>query len=309
MSTSELLDRTFALYKRNFALFAGISLPASIIVLVTQLAQFWLFRDIFAAVQHPAPNLNPAMFFANMGRFFAATGISMIAWMIGFSVTYAATTRAVSAVHLEREITVRQSFQNLPYGRVLAIVVCWLILFLLLSLGAGIGAGIIIALAIAGGGVLGILGKFVGGTIGVAAGIGAVVLVFWVLARYSLSVQACVVEGRGVVASMKRSAALAKGSVGRIVTVYVLFVLIKLSIGGAAQLAATLLAAAIHSLWFVLVFQALAGFAVAVMVSPLVAVSMSLVYYDERVRKEAFDLQLMMAALDGPAAGLAASAS
>jgi hypothetical protein len=34
-------------------------------------------------------------------------------------------------------------------------------------------------------------------------------------------------------------------------------------------------------------------------VGPLMTIGFSLLYYDERVRKEAFDLQLMMSTLDG----------
>jgi hypothetical protein len=34
---------------------------------------------------------------------------------------------------------------------------------------------------------------------------------------------------------------------------------------------------------------------------PLATIAFSLVYYDERVRKEAFDMQLMMSTLDAPA--------
>jgi hypothetical protein len=36
-------------------------------------------------------------------------------------------------------------------------------------------------------------------------------------------------------------------------------------------------------------------------VGPLATIAFSLVYYDERVRKEAFDLQLMMTTIDAPA--------
>jgi hypothetical protein len=36
------------------------------------------------------------------------------------------------------------------------------------------------------------------------------------------------------------------------------------------------------------------------LVGPLATIAFSLVYYDERVRKEAFDLQLMMTTLDAP---------
>lgn len=37
------------------------------------------------------------------------------------------------------------------------------------------------------------------------------------------------------------------------------------------------------------------------LVGPLATIALSLVYYDQRVRKEAFDLQLMMTTLDAPA--------
>jgi len=36
---------------------------------------------------------------------------------------------------------------------------------------------------------------------------------------------------------------------------------------------------------------------------PLATIGIALIYYDERVRKEAFDLQLMMASLDTPEQG------
>jgi hypothetical protein len=39
-----------------------------------------------------------------------------------------------------------------------------------------------------------------------------------------------------------------------------------------------------------------------VLTGPLATIGIALVYYDERVRKEAFDLQLMMSSLDPPAA-------
>jgi hypothetical protein len=43
-----------------------------------------------------------------------------------------------------------------------------------------------------------------------------------------------------------------------------------------------------------------ANFLSACLVGPLATIAFSLVYFDERVRKEAFDLQLMMSTLDAP---------
>jgi hypothetical protein len=42
----------------------------------------------------------------------------------------------------------------------------------------------------------------------------------------------------------------------------------------------------------------LAGFIAGSLTGPLATIGISLLYYDERVRKEAFDLQLMLSSLD-----------
>jgi len=52
------------------------------------------------------------------------------------------------------------------------------------------------------------------------------------------------------------------------------------------------------------------SYVIECLLTPILTISLSLMYYDERVRKEAFDIQLMMAALgEGPAESAAASAS
>jgi hypothetical protein len=52
----------------------------------------------------------------------------------------------------------------------------------------------------------------------------------------------------------------------------------------------------------------LAGFIAGSITGPLATIGLSLLYYDERVRKEAFDLQLMMSSLDAPGLPIAAPA-
>jgi hypothetical protein len=44
-----------------------------------------------------------------------------------------------------------------------------------------------------------------------------------------------------------------------------------------------------------------AGFVASLLTGPLATIGVALVYYDERIRKEAFDLQLMMSSLDAAA--------
>jgi hypothetical protein len=110
-----------------------------------------------------------------------------------------------------------------------------------------------------------------------------------------------VVEDLGVVKSIRRSAALSKGSRFRIFLIYIVFVILAAVLGavlgGLAGAGGTL----ISNLTVRLILVYLAGFIASLLTGPLATIGIALVYYDERVRKEAFDLQLMMSSLD-PAA-------
>jgi len=51
------------------------------------------------------------------------------------------------------------------------------------------------------------------------------------------------------------------------------------------------------------------GFLSASLVGPLLTIALTLIYYDQRVRKEGFDLQLMMASLQPSSQAPAAAAT
>jgi hypothetical protein len=56
-----------------------------------------------------------------------------------------------------------------------------------------------------------------------------------------------------------------------------------------------------------LAISATGNFFSSSLVGPLLTIALTLVYYDERVRKEGFDLQLMMSILEGGAQSAAAA--
>jgi hypothetical protein len=313
MSTGELLDRTFTLYKRNFALFASIIVPAPAIMLAIQLYQLVSTRNILAVAgnQGATPSIAPQAVMANLNHLIWGSAVGVVAWVVGMSITHAATVRAVSAVHLSRPITVGQSYSGLKgkFLRVILIVICLLLAIFASAVVIMIAVALVVALATAGGAAAGVLGKVVGVVIDAVAVVGALIGLALIGARYSLGVQACVVEGTKVFGSMRRSAALAKGSLWRILLIYFLFIVLNMVIAFTLGSAAGLLTAPLHSLQTTRFLGALAGFVAGVLTGPLATIAMSLVYYDERVRKEAFDLQLMMAVLDGPQANAAASAT
>ena len=125
--------------------------------------------------------------------------------------------------------------------------------------------------------------------------------------RYSLAAPVAILEEVGVSESLERSRTLTKGHLGRIFLIYVLLI-VMLLIGGAAwslvmrglAFVAPGAAATPTPLWARTV-NGLGTFLVNTVTGPIVTIAFSLIYYDERVRKEGFDLEHMMQQLD-PAA-------
>ena len=188
----------------------------------------------------------------------------------------AATVVAVSQVHLDRPAGVWDSFAKVK-GKILGVI------------GLSMWSGFLIGLAC--------LALIVPGIL--------------LAIRWSLAVPAKVLENRGVRDAMARSSALTGGNRGRIFVIWLLFFALAFGVVMLLQWPIQLAAGVTASvnvkgslrhageIWQVL--SLVAGFVSQCLVGSLATIAFSLVYYDERVRKEAFDLQLMMTTLDAPA--------
>ena len=127
--------------------------------------------------------------------------------------------------------------------------------------------------------------------------------------KYAIAVPVAILEQNGVSASLSRSADLTKGHRGRIFVIYLLFAIL-LFIGSLVwQLPAAFVAGVtiarsgaarpVTSLPWTAQAVALFGqFVTQAVLSPIMTIGITLIYYDERVRKEAFDLEHMMQQLD-----------
>ena len=258
LSTGELLDRTFSLYRSHFGLFVGIfALPHLIVLGVQflQLASQWSYARV--------PNV-----LASVVWFFAIAFVRLVM----AAASQAAAVIAVSDLHLDHPASVMDSFLRVK-GHLLGVI----------------GISCIVGVSI----IAGALAFLVPGIL---------VAIIW-----SLSVPAKVLENKGWLAAMSRSVDLTKGDWGRIFVVGLLVVV--LSVGVPMLLQAPILVAIYMSAKAGL-RNAVLGWQIASLVAAFIGESLvgavgtiafSLVYYDERVRKEAFDLQLMMTTIDASA--------
>lgn len=299
MSTGQVLDRTFNLYRQHFMLFFGIALIPQAFALVIQLAPL--------GIQQTGAELAVTAAIAGLvGMFFF-----IIAWVVGYAVAQAATVFALSAVHLGRATSISDSYGRVRgrYGRVLNVV---------LSVGIRVvGGGLVVMLA--GGALIAsprTLGLSSGGAgvlvaTGVLLMIAGMIVALLLLLRYAVAVPACVLEDIKARDALKRSVHLTKGNRGRIFVIYFLVGILNYIVMFALLIPAAMLGAAIAGEQSVVAqaLNALAGVLAGALIAPVATIAMALVYYDERVRKEAFDLQLMMGALDKPTGAAASAAS
>lgn len=308
MSASQVLDRTFYIYRKYFILFVGIALVLPSLRLLASLAELaWLGKP---PVMDPG-QFDPKLMRMIMGRLVIQSVAGMAVFFVGNALASSATAYAVSMVHLGRATTIVDSYRKVApiFFRILWVTVrivwiCWwpfvvsyavmfvpLILVTLLRKG---GPGTDIAMAFLG------IGGFL---IGLAGTIGSVVWMIYAYCRYSLAVPACTVENLRAGDAMRRSKFLSQGSLGRIFGVYILTLFMSFILGSVLQ--APVLAT--HNIFTMEgqrsmtlashVWLQLAQFVGTALAGPIATVAMALLYYDQRVRKEAFDLQWMMQSL------------
>jgi hypothetical protein len=307
LTLGEILDRTAQLYRTNFLLFAGIFTVYAGVLLVLGLLQIGLAETL--RVLHLTHQLQ--------GLTWTATGVT---WLISFLVagmSIAAISRAVAWVHLGEPATIRGAYQSIlpQLGRYL-----WLMTitafrvwtpFVLLY------AGFLGTIAFYGG------FKGMGANHGVAAqpafasnpqavttllvasGVFFLLLfpvgIYTILMslRYSLAIPACVVEKMKARAAIRRSIELAKGSWGRIFLLALLVGIIKLGLVAVTQFF-IFVAAIKHPGQLpgpgLLSLSQIMGFFTNTFLGPIWATGITLFYYDQRVRKEGYDIEWMMQA-------------
>ncbi|MGA7110651.1 MAG: hypothetical protein WBV28_17760 [Terracidiphilus sp.] len=308
LSLGEILDRTAQLYRSNFLLFAGIASVYAGVLLILSLLQI-VVQEVLRA-----RHMNSQLIWA--------TVISMLVmWPVivivgGFAV--AANNRAVSWVHLGEKATIRAAYGSIlpkvgrylwlliittfivwiPFGVLYAAYAVFIFvyarprgIFLQPVMQRNPQAVIVFALV----------------TFGFALLVlAAIVYAVLMGLRYSLAVPACVIEDLKARQAIRRSIELSKGSRGRIFLLAMLVVAVQLGLGLITQMFFIVATLKHHGVLpaGIRVLQQLVAFCTNTFVGPIYATGFTLFYYDQRVRKEGYDIEWMMrsAGLSGPGA-------
>jgi len=300
LTLGEILDRTAQLYRENFLLFAGIAAVYAGVMLILSLLQIGLGELL--RVLHLTQQLNWLT---------AAFVILFLPLMFIFAgAAVAANNRAVAWVHLGQPATIASAYKSiLPrLGRYLwlmtiAAFVIWTPFVLLYAAYLGF-----IALYVTPKGILAHSGAHpdpAATAVFAVVSIAFFLLILPALAyaifmalRYALAVPASVVENLKARAALRRSAELSKGTRGRLFVLALLVVVIQTGLVVITQVFFIVAAFKQHGLLpaWLRALQQIVGFLTNSFIGPIYATGLTLFYYDQRVRKEGFDIEWMMQA-------------
>jgi hypothetical protein len=297
MGIGELLDAAFALYRRNLLLLVAITAVVQVPFAVLNLVVFQVLGvgadldtvgspGFLGTPGNPNSTLSDAQISAVKGLLVYLGLVVVVQMLVVLPLSLAAMSRAVSDRYLDRPASLGSSYAAaLRRGGALLGAILLLIL-LVVGVTAAMVAGIAVS-ALAG--PFGILP---------AIGFGAAWLVSLPLlaVRSTVFAQAIVVEGLGSAAGLRRSWRLTRGFFWRTFAILLVVFILQTVVGSVLQIPVGLLLSGARTGTQQLVSQGISA-VTSVVVSPLSLIALTLVYYDLRIRKEAFDIEMLAASL------------
>jgi hypothetical protein len=296
MSVGEWLDATFTLYRRNFALIASISavvqIPYALLTwLLFELTGVATFvRSPFASLGAQSITQAQAQQLLNsyLGVLVVTLGLLLLSLLIVVPLGEAATTRAVSDRYLDRPSSLLTAYRA-AWGRLGALIAMILILILVYAGSLAVVILFTALLAAAGAGGLGAL-------LAVIAFIGLVPVLIMIYVRTVVAVPAIVLERVSGWGGLKRSWQLIGGrfwpTFGRMLLLVLITSIISGVVSTIFQVPGNLIAPNNS-----FVFEQVAGAIAAVFVGPITYIGVTLLYYDIRIRKEGFDIEMLARSL------------
>lgn len=297
MNLGEILDRTFEIYRRRFLLFAGIAALPTLLMLTLHLADLtWVHSDRwFGAENDPGARMAEGWLVAYMYYH-----ISGLAWLLFQSAFVCAASRELFA----ESNSIRNSLRLLGARWRTYLWIAFLRQVAQLIVPEGLAFGLIAILAI----LDKQLGLFrdpsTGGFLAFAILAGIFAAFLWVGISFAFAMPAAALEQIGGWKSLGRSWQLTKRNRWRILVAWIMAVVCALVLEGLGAFLSwgivTLLTPGHHASRFnqqfyevlVYFFYAIA----AVVFGPLYPIAITLLYYDQRSRKEGYDVERMMEA-------------
>lgn len=291
LSVSQILDETVELYKSSFVLLVGIAAVMYVpYAVLTQIAFSRMF-DISAILR------------GTLFDIYLSVGLLVVGYLyliLSAIFVTGAMTYAISEEYLGRKVTIIESFRRVfrfsvagpLLGTILVKAMAVIVPLLVISLLGGIFASMssrwwVTPLAII-----------------------ALVLIMYVcyaMLRLALTESVVVLEMKGVRHALSRTWKLMPGSILKylsliIISYFVLGIVSSIVSGPTQMLMSMSLGKGVAPSMVVVVLNTLINAVVGTILAPVVSIVTILLYYDIRIRKEGFDLEMLAQELNSGAA-------
>ncbi|HEU5350331.1 MAG TPA: hypothetical protein VFU55_01955 [Terracidiphilus sp.] len=302
LTLGEILDRTAQMYRTRFLRYVGIAALPTVVMLAV----------LAAAVGFAAA----IRFLGGSGRvtggeeaalvvLIVVLGLVALPVMLGaMALSWGALTDAAARTFLGGTFTIREAYASVWKRR-------WRLLWLMTMevLFVGVLPGLLGVVALVLNAAL--AGKGATAALGILAATATFVLMavmagamLWLLLRLCLGFAACVVEQVSAWQALKRSSVLGKATRGRMFVLFLLGYALDAGLSIAIFLLLVIAMAFVpglrgarnadlESTVVIFGFYGL-SFAVHMLVRPVYGIGLTLFYFDQRIRKEGFDIEWMM---------------
>ncbi|MGW1285450.1 glycerophosphoryl diester phosphodiesterase membrane domain-containing protein [Streptomyces sp. NPDC001118] len=304
LGVGEILDGAVSTMRTHWRTVLGISLAVALFSATSLvLVQGFVLNDALGQMRVNSPDANPDDVFRALPDVVIGTGIVSLISGIAVVIATALLTTITSRAVLGRPVSIGEAWRDarpqLPKLFGLLILLGLIVVGVMF---AGALPAIFVVLAggsdAAGAGLL---------ALGILAGI---VVSAWLVVRFCLSAPALMLERQSIVKAMSRSAKLVRGSWWRTFGILLLTGLIVRIVQALISIPFTAIGAAVsgdgmdnllgtgggHIGWASLIIQGLGALIGSALTLPISAGVTVLLYIDQRIRREALDLELARAA-------------
>jgi hypothetical protein len=232
-----------------------------------------------------------------VGGMVGGGALVLLLYFVMIGAAHAATVFAVSDLYLSRPVSIRGSFTRVGW-KVFRVLAVFLLLGLILVVGIVVIPFVLFVLPTAALKGIGLL--FLIPAVGIPVAV--LILMVNLMCRAAVSIPAAMLEDLGAVRALERSVHLTKGHVLQIFVIFLLVVVatyVAILVLQMPLLILMMASVTAHKTpsFGLQVLQQLAAFVSQVLVGPIGTIAFSLMYYNLRVRKEAFDIQHLMASM------------
>jgi hypothetical protein len=305
LGAGDLIDRAVRLYRLHFFVLIRIAAPPVIVAAAGSVLTSISWRQLMATPGDLAAAIFLLLIFAGLGLLIAGSIFSLI-------VMGGATRNLVTHLLWNEPVSARLTYAAVKsrfWGLLGAtlLVMIWIGFISMVAVGAWYVVLIIVVL----GAVMlaQISTNWLAALLGVVGGIGTGVLALWLFfflaGKVAYVPQAMLVEGKGVFDAIGRSFSLARGNVRRLMAMALftsfatysalMILIVPLSwIGWVSGVALSPLDQTDWPAWYSVGYNVITQTS-QILLAPIWMLGLSLLYVDERVRHEGYDIELMAA--------------